>query len=81
MRDPGVRIAVVLSALWLASWLLMWIPAVREATGPLNLPWLTWAHIVLGAAAVGAVVWAVDALSRWEARQASGSEDGGPSPR
>jgi hypothetical protein len=74
MHNPGVRLALVLSALWLASWLLAWIPAARDATGPLGLPLLTWAHIALGVVAVGSVAWAVDALSRWEDREIHGSQ-------
>lgn len=75
MRNPGVRLAAALSVLWLASWVLAWIPVTRDTLGPLGLPWLTWAHIVLGAVSVGAVVWAVGALSRWEDRRPNGQED------
>ncbi len=71
-RDPGVRLAAVLSTLWLASWMLAWCPA--EVTGPLGLPWLTWSHIVLGAAAVASTIWAVGALGRWEGASSTHSK-------
>ncbi len=66
LRSPGVRLALVLAALWVLSWVLFQglLPDARLA----GLPLVTWSHILVGVLAVAFGLIAIPLLDRWESR-------------
>jgi hypothetical protein len=66
LGSPGVRLSLVLAALWVLSWILFagLFPGARLA----GLPLVTWSHILVGILAVAFGLVAIPLLERWESR-------------
>jgi hypothetical protein len=65
-RNPGMRLSLLLVALWVGSWIVFlgWTPEARMG----GLPMIAWAQIVLSALGVVLTVVAIPLFEKWEKR-------------
>ena len=65
-RNPGMRLSLLLMALWVGSWIVFlgWTPEARMS----GLPMIAWAQIVLSVLGVVITVVAIPLFERWEKR-------------
>ena len=64
LKNPRLKLALLLGAVWLASWALLAFPG--DDAEMLGLPLITWSHISLGVLAVVVSVCSVFLFERWE---------------
>ena len=65
-RNPGMRLSLLLMALWVGSWIVFlgWTPEARMS----GLPMIAWAQIVLSVVGVVVTLVAIPLFEKWEKR-------------